>query len=212
VKDLFVTGTGTGVGKTVLSALLTAGLDATYWKPIQTGRLRGEAETDREAVLRWTGLEAGRAPRESYVFDPPVSPHLAASMAGVEIDLDAIRKPVLDDGRRLVIEGAGGVLVPINADALMLDLVRRLDAAVVIAALTELGTINHTLLTVEAIRNRNLDLIGVAMIGEENVENRRAIERYGNVPVIGWIPRLEKIDRPGLLEAFRNHFDETSLR
>ena len=207
VKDLFVTGTGTGIGKTVLSALLTAALDGTYWKPIQTGRMHGEEETDREAVMRWAVVGESRAPAESYVFDPPVSPHLAAREAGIEIELEKICKPVSPDGRRLIIEGAGGVLVPINARDLMLDLISQLDTAVVVASSTSLGTINHTLLTVNAIRDRGLDLLGVVMIGKTNTENRRAVEHYGNVAVVGWIPHLATIDRPGLMDAFRNHFD-----
>lgn len=207
VKDLFVTGTGTGIGKTVLSALLTAALDGIYWKPIQTGRMQGDEETDREAVMRWAAVDELRAPVEAYVFDPPVSPHLAAREAGVEIELEKIRKPASPDGRRLIIEGAGGVLVPINAEDLMLDLISRLDTAVIVASSTSLGTINHTLLTVNALRDRGLDLLGVAMIGQTNMENRKAIEHYGNVPVVGWIPHLATIDRPSLMDAFQNHFD-----
>ncbi len=209
VKDLFVTGTDTGVGKTVLSALLAAALDATYWKPIQSGALGGEAETDRQAVLRWAELGEVNAASEALVFDPAVSPHLAARKAGTTIDLSAIHKPKTQDDRRLVIEGAGGVLVPINDTELMLDLMARLDVGVVIATRTSLGTINHTLLTVNAVRDAGLDLVGVVMIGEENVENRRAIEHYGNVRVVGWIPFLSRIDRPVLVETFQNHFDRT---
>ena len=209
MKDLFVTGTDTGVGKTVLSALLAAALDATYWKPIQCGAPGPQEETDRQAVLRWAELDEENAPAEAHVFDLPVSPHLAAREAGTTIDLSAIRKPKTSDGRRLVIEGAGGVLVPINGRDFMLDLMVRLDAAIVIASRTSLGTINHTLLTVKAVRDAGLDLVGVVMIGEENVENRKAIEHYGKVPVTGWIPFLSRIDRPALLETFRDHFDKT---
>ena len=138
MKDVFVTGTDTGVGKTVLSATLVAGLDAAYWKPIQSGRLGGDAETDRETVIRLTGLDKGAAPAEAYIFDPPVSPHLAARTAGVRIEVSTMRKPAVS-GKRLIIEGAGGVLVPINNRDLMIDLMKKLDAAVVIATHTELG-------------------------------------------------------------------------
>ncbi len=210
MSDLFVTGTGTGVGKTVLSATLVTGLNAAYWKPIQSGRLGGDAESDRESVVRWAGLDAGNAPPEAFIFDPPVSPHLAARNAGVRIDLSTLRKPELG-GRRLIIEGAGGVLVPINDRDMMLDLMKQLDARVVIASPTKLGTINHTLLTVNSVRQAQLNIVGIVMIGEENAENRKAIEHYGNVPVVGWIPILPTIDRSALLHAFTDHFDRTAF-
>ena len=210
MRDLFVTGTDTGVGKTVLAALLTVGLEAAYWKPIQTGRLEGRAETDRETVLRCAEIPQDRAPAEAFVFDPPVSPHLAARQAGVAIDLETIQKPRVPT-RRLIIEGAGGVLVPINREELMLDLMARLDASVVVASRTALGTINHTLLTVNRLREASLDVVGVALIGEENVENRSAIEHYGDVPVVGWIPQLSRINRPALLAAYQDHFDKAAF-
>jgi dethiobiotin synthase len=200
--DMFVTGTDTGVGKTLLSALLVAALNRNYWKPIQTGASEG---TDRETVVKWTGVAADRTYAESYIFDRPVSPHLAAEQEGSAIDLHRIRRPMSQEA--LIIEGAGGVFVPINEDAFMLDLIRLLGAPVIVAARTTLGTINHTLLTLAAIRNRKLDLRGVVMIGKENPDNRRAVERYGNVPVIGVIPWLDTIDRRALISVFEQHFD-----
>jgi dethiobiotin synthetase len=208
--DLFVTGTDTDVGKTVLSALLVAALPAAYWKPIQTGREEGRSRTDREAVLAWTAMDPAYAFAETYVFDPPVSPHLAARRAGVAIGLDSIRKPNTS-GLRLVIEGAGGAMVPINDTDLMLDLMTRLDARIVIATRTTLGTINHTLLTLDAVRQKGLELAGVVMIGEENIDNREAIERYGGAPVVGWIPPLRQIDRDALTEVFESRFDRSAL-
>lgn len=205
--DVFVTGTDTDVGKTVLSSLLVAGLGAAYWKPVQTGRMGGEAKTDREAVIDWAMLDPSDALEECYVFDPPVSPHLAAEQAGTRIELSLIRRPRL--ARRLVIEGAGGAMVPLNDTELMLDLMAHLGAPVVIAARTTLGTINHTLLTVEAVRRRGLVLAGVALVGEENRDNRKAIERYGRVPVIGWIPPMRRIDRSALVAIFESNFDRS---
>jgi dethiobiotin synthetase len=204
--DLFVTGTDTGVGKTLLSALLVVALGRKYWKPIQTGACEG---TDRQSVIRWAAITADDAYPEAYLFDPPVSPHLAAKQHGTSIDVQRIRRPASVDP--LIIEGAGGVLVPINEKAFMLDLMRQLGASVVIASRTALGTINHTLLTVSAIRHAQLSLRGVVMIGKENEENRRAIERYGDVPVIGWIPWLDKIDRDILRSVFENQFDRNAF-
>src|SRR5262245_26855611 len=151
--DIFITGTDTGVGKTLLSALLVAALDRKYWKPIQTGASEG---TDRATVVKWAGITAEQTYPESYIFNPPVSPHLAAREKGTVIDLQRIQRPAAAEA--IVIEGAGGVLVPINDNEVMLDLIRQLGAPVLVAARTTLGTINHTLLTVAAIRNANISL------------------------------------------------------
>jgi dethiobiotin synthetase len=204
--DLFVTGTDTGVGKTVLSALLVAALNRRYWKPIQTGASEG---TDRAAVVKWAGVPVESTHPEAFVFDPPVSPHLAAEQHGERIDIRAILRPV--DPHPIVIEGAGGVLVPINDEALMIDLIRHLQAPVVVVARTTLGTINHTLLTVSALRGAKLEVTGVVMVGKENSDNRKAIERYGKVPVVGSIPWLDSIDRSNLQRTFEQYFDRTAF-
>jgi len=200
----FVTGTDTNVGKTVLSALLVAALDAVYWKPVQTGAIEG---TDREAVRRWAEAGEDRLPPERFQFDPPVSPHLAAREAGVMIALNALAFPPAAAGRRWIVEGAGGVMVPLNEHDLMRDLMRRIGLPVIVAARTSLGTINHTLLTLAALREAHLAICGVALIGDENAENRHAIEHYGKVRMIGRIPMLKQIDRAALLAAYEQYFD-----
>lgn len=205
---LFVTGTDTNVGKTVLSALLVAALDGVYWKPIQTGSTEG---TDREAVQRWAELPEGRLLPEAYCFEPPVSPHLAARAADVRIDLASIGRPAMSLAGPLIVEGAGGALVPINETEFMLDLMRRLGLPVVVAARTSLGTINHTLLTLRALSSAGLAVKGVVMIGEANEDNRQAVEHYGHVKVLGRVPRLETINRRTLLESFNAHFDRKAF-
>jgi dethiobiotin synthase len=200
--DLFITGTDTGVGKTLLSALLVAALRRKYWKPIQTGACE---ETDRQTVMRVADVSEDNTYREAYIFDPPVSPHLAAEQQGIEIDFERIRRP--SSASALIIEGAGGLLVPINSKQLMLDLIMYLKTPVVIASRTTLGTINHSLLSVAAARNAGLDIRGVVMIGHENSENSRTIERYGNVPVIGSIPWLDRMDRATLVSVFQQRFN-----
>jgi len=202
--DVFVTGTDTNVGKTVLSALLVAALQAKYWKPIQTGASEG---TDRQTVLKLAEASERDAFPENYTFAPPVSPHLAANQAGTVIELSQIQKPT--SKYRLIIEGAGGLMVPINDDAFMIDLIRQLGAPAIVATRSTLGTINHTLLTVLAARKANVELLGVVMIGKENSDNRRAIERYGNISVIGSIPMLETINRNALLDVYMRHFDHS---
>jgi dethiobiotin synthetase len=205
VQDLFVTGTDTNVGKTVLSALLVAALNGTYWKPIQTGASEG---TDRQQVLRWADLPESRAMAECYCLQPPVSPHLAAEMSGATIELERIRRPERIAAPPLIIEGAGGVMVPINGSAMMIDLIRALGAPVVVAARTALGTINHTVLTVRALRGAGICVKGVVMIGPENADNERAVERYGEAPVIGRIPMLQCICYKTLVQTFESDFDQ----
>jgi dethiobiotin synthetase len=202
-KEFFVTGTDTNVGKTVLCALLCAALDAFYWKPIQTGANEG---TDRETVSRLAQLTREQAIEESYCFDPPVSPHLAAAQARTEIKLNKIQIPQLN-GDALVVEGAGGVMVPINEKELMSDLMRHLNIPVLLASRSTLGTINHTLLSLSWLRSSGLDVAGVVMIGPENADNRRAIEKYGNAPVVGTVPHLDEICRDSLLKVYHEKFD-----
>lgn len=205
MNGFFVTGTDTGVGKTVLSALLVAALDGVYWKPVQTGASEG---TDRNSVRLWAACPEDRLLPERYCFDPPVSPHLAARQAGVRIALDAFELPAPVSNHPHIVEGAGGAMVPLNEQDLMLDLMRRLGLPVVVAARTTLGTINHTLLTLAALRGAQSNVRGVVLIGAENVENRRAIELYGKVRVIGHIPMLAKKNRTALLEVFAKNFDQ----
>ena len=204
----FVTGTDTNVGKTVLCALLVAALDGVYWKPVQTGAVES---TDRESVRQWAQIPEERLPPERYRFDPPVSPHLASREAGVRIGLTEFELPAGPADRKWIVEGAGGVMVPLNERDVMRDLMRRIGLPMIVASRTALGTINHTLLTISALREARLRISGVVLIGEENIENRRAIEHYGNVPVVGHIPLLERIDRAALLDVYEKHFDHRAF-
>lgn len=207
-RRFFVTGTDTGVGKTAVSALLCCGLNAIYWKPIQTGSRDG---TDRSTVMRLAELPRSRTRPESYIFAPPVSPHLAARLAGRRIELRKITVPELTDAENLIVEGAGGALVPINRTQLMTDLMRHLGLPVLLVARTALGTINHTLLSLEALRAARLEIRGVILVGKPNMENRRAIEHYGEISVIGWLPFLKKIDRRALVAAYKKNFDRKAF-
>ena len=205
----FVTGTDTNVGKTVLSALLVVALDAVYWKPVQTGASEG---TDRESVRAWSEAAEDRLPLERYRFDPPISPHLASREGGIRIALDAFELPEAPAGRKWIVEGAGGVMVPLNERDMMRDLMQRIGFPIIVAARSTLGTINHTLLTLAALRDARLPICGVALIGHQNIDNRRAIEKYGNVRVIGHIPILEKINRAALLDVYEKHFDHRAFQ
>ena len=204
----FITGTDTGVGKTVLSALLCAALDAVYWKPIQTGTLEG---SDRMTVMRLAGIGSDRTLDEAYKFVPPVAPDLAARWAGVEIDLARITLPNHLTNDWLIVEGAGGVLVPINQKQFILDMAVKLKLPVILAARSALGTINHTLLTLAALHAAELPVHGVVLIGDQNRENRETIERFGHVRVIGEVPRLPNLHRTALIQVFMNHFDRSAF-
>ncbi len=201
----FVTGTDTGVGKTVVSALLCAALNAFYWKPIQTGTREG---TDRATVMRLAQLSGDRTMPETYHFAPPLSPHLAAMRAGTRIELRKIQLPLIGARDRLIAEGAGGVLVPINKTQLMVDLMSHLGLPVLLVSRTSLGTINHTLLSLAALRSAKLDVRGVIMVGKKNRENLDAIERYGDTAVVGSLARFTTLNRNTLLKAFQKNFDQ----
>lgn len=199
----FITGTDTAVGKTTVSSLLCAALDAIYWKPIQTGTREG---TDRATVMRLANLPRSRTLPETYRFSPPVSPHLAAQRARVRIELRKVRLPQVAPHENLIVEGAGGALVPINSTELMTDLMSHLGLPVLLVARTTLGTINHTLLSIAALRAAHLDVRGVILSGKPNRENRRAIEHYGKIEVLGAVPPLNKMNRAIFREIFRRHF------
>ncbi|HEV3039414.1 MAG TPA: dethiobiotin synthase [Candidatus Angelobacter sp.] len=206
-RSYFITGTDTNVGKTVLSALLCASLPARYWKPIQTGAIEG---TDRRQVISWAGIAQEQAFDETYIFDDPVSPHLAAERSGKEIRLEAIALPSADS-LPLVVEGAGGVLAPINSHQFIAHLIVHLRLPVVLAARSTLGTINHTLMSLEVLRSYQVAVQGVVLIGPENPENRSAIEHFGKIQVIGHIPILKTIDRQALRQVFAENFRQEAF-
>lgn len=192
-----VTGTGTGIGKTVFAAGLAGALGAHYWKPIQAGV---DPEGDKETVARLSGLPASHILPEAYRLMTPASPHLAARLDGVEIEIDRLALPQVDGP--LVIEGAGGVLVPVSETMLMADLFQHWRAPVILCAPTELGTINHSLLSIEALRSRGVPISGIAFIGEPHMENERIIPLLGKVRSLGRLPHLETLDAPALASAF----------
>ncbi|MFC7053195.1 dethiobiotin synthase [Hansschlegelia quercus] len=204
---LVVTGTDTGIGKTVFAAGLTAALGASYWKPVQAGL---DDETDSETVARLARLPPERVIPEAWRLKTPASPHLAAEIDGVEIDADALEPPPADGP--LVIEGAGGLLVPLNRRTLTIDLFARWGFPVVLVARTALGTINHTLLSLEALKRRGVPIAGVAFVGERHDENAKAIAGFSGVPVLGRLPALDPLTSETLAEAFAAGFDVDTLR
>lgn len=207
---LAVVGTDTGVGKTVVSALLAASWaargPAAYWKPVATG-----AEEDRDAatVARLAGPGVEVLP-ETYLFPAPLSPHLAARLAGGRIDPERVLAELgrhrAVPGRALVVEGVGGLLVPLTEEGyLLIDLLAAARLPCLLVARSTLGTINHTLLSLEALRARDLPVAGIVLVGPPNPENRRAIERLGGVPVVAEVPPLALT--PAAIAAAARAFD-----
>ena len=200
-KTYIVTGTDTGIGKTTVAAMLTLALDACYWKPIQSGT---QEETDRQRIQALTALSDDRFLPESYVLSAPLSPHRAAELEGTEIDPKALVIPVSD--RNLIVEGAGGLMVPLTRGKLQIDLFAAWMAPIILCARTGLGTINHTLLSIEALRRRNMSLHGLIFIGDHNADNIRAIVEFSGVQLLGHVPLLARVDRAALLSVFAAGF------
>ena len=200
---IVVAGTDTEIGKTVFSAGLAALLGANYWKPIQAGL---EGETDSQLVAKLGGLSADRIVPERYSLKTPASPHQAAAIDGVRIAMDSLDVPDIGD-RPLVIEGSGGLLVPLDDTTLYIDVFARWRLPVVLCARTALGTINHSLLSIEALRHRNLDIIGIAFIGDGNAESERIICEIGRVRRLGRLPRLSPLTANTLRAAFGASFN-----
>ncbi len=197
-----VTGTDTGIGKTVFSAGLAHLLGADYWKPIQSGL---DEETDAQLVARLGDLSADRIVPERYRLRTPASPHEAAEIDGVHIDPAALDVPGKVE-RPLVIEGAGGLLVPLGGGTLYIDVFERWRLPVVLCARTVLGTINHSILSIEALRNRGIGILGVAFIGEANAASESAICEIGQVRRLGRLPWLSPLTAGTLQAAFGASF------
>ncbi|WP_027038538.1 dethiobiotin synthase [Mesorhizobium ciceri] len=201
-KRLVVTGTSTGIGKTVFSAGLAGLLDGFYWKPVQSGL---DEETDSEVIARLSGLPAGRVLPEAYRLKSPLSPHRSAEIDGVAIEAADLAFPLLPTP--LVIEGAGGLMVPLNRQTMFIDIFEQWRLPVILCAGTALGTINHTLLSIEALRTRSIPLLGIAFIGDEVTDTQRTIIELGGVPQLGRLPHLDELTAEELRAAMIAGFD-----
>lgn len=199
---IVVTGTDTGIGKTIFSAGLVDYLGASYWKPVQSGL---DEETDTEVVTRLAQLPSDRVIAECWRLKTPVSPHLSAEIDGIAIDPDALRVPETG-GHPLVIEGAGGLMVPLTRTTLFIDVFARWNLPVVLCARTALGTINHSLLSIEALRRRDINILGVAFLGDAVPDSEQIICELGNVRRLGRLPRLDPLQPDRLREAFASAF------
>ena len=187
-KAFFITGIGTEIGKTVSSAILTETFKTDYWKPVQAGDLE---DSDTMKVQRLVSNTESKFHPERYRLNHPMSPHAAAKLDKVEIKLSDFVLPKTDN--TLLIEGAGGLFVPLNQEDCIIDLIKYLDVPVILVSQNYLGSINHTLLSINALKSRNISIFGVVFNGEKNEETEAIIEKMGKVKILGSIPQLENI-------------------
>lgn len=205
MRGAFVTGTDTGVGKTLVAACLVRRWQADFWKPAQTGLAAEPGDTDTVARLAEAAPERLHAPR--HAFAAPLSPEAAGAREGVVPRLADFAPP--RTAAPLVVEGAGGVLVPLGGGATMADLMLALGLPAVLVARTALGTINHTLLSLEALRRRGIPVLGVVLSGEANAGNREAIARHGEVAILAEVPWLAEVT-PRAVAAAAARFPQAS--
>ncbi|MEB3253450.1 MAG: dethiobiotin synthase [Synechococcus sp.] len=201
--QLIVCGTDTDVGKTVVSAWLVQGLRAKYWKPVQSGLEEGG---DRGRVMTLLDLPSERQLPEAYAFQQPVSPHWAAELDGVTLERSALDLPSVEGP--LVIETAGGLMVPLTRDWLQIDQLQRWQRPVVLVARSGLGTLNHTLLSLEALRKRKVPVLGLVLNGPPHADNPTTLEQFGGVPVLGHLPPLN----PLTAQALAQEWDRQNLK
>lgn len=197
-----VTGTDTGIGKTIFSAGLVQATGASYWKPIQSGL---EEETDSEVVARLAGVPIRP---EAYRLVTPASPHLAAEIDGVNINLETLAPPPGD----LIVEGAGGALVPVTRTTLYADLFAAWQIPVIVCARTALGTINHSLLTIEALRARGVPIHGLAFLGDAVPDSEAIISEISGIRRLGRLPIIDPLTGETLTEAFKANFNIADFR
>jgi dethiobiotin synthetase len=199
MNNFFVTGIGTEIGKTVTSAILVEYLKADYWKPIQSGDLD---DSDTIKVKKLISNEKTQFHQESYRLTQPYSPHYAAQLDGITINLDHIEIPKTNNN--LIIEGAGGLMVPLNDKDLIIDLIKKFEVEVILVSRNYLGSINHTLLSVEALRSRNIPIKGIIFNGESTPASESIIIKQTGLNVIGSIPILNHVNRDTIKEVCKN--------
>lgn len=189
MNGFFVTGIGTDIGKTVVSAVLVEALNADYWKPIQSGNLDF---TDADFIKEYT-IHHETIHSEEYLFSDPVSPHLAAKLDNKIIDFQYIKLP--KSNNYIIVEGAGGLLVPLTNEYLIVDLIIKLQLSVILVSMSYLGSINHTLLTIASLKQKNIEIAGIIFNGEPNIETENFILNYTGIKLLGKIPKADTMSK-----------------
>ena len=197
-KRIIICGTDTDVGKTIVSSFFVQGLKAVYWKPIQSGTEEG---TDTKTVCKLLELEPNRHLSERYKFKAPVSPHWAAEQESRFIEPNNLSLPNLD--KLIIIETAGGLMVPLNRNWLQIDQLKIWGAPVILVARTGLGTLNHTLLSLEALKNRNIDVLGIVLNGPHHNDNPKTLEQFGDTKILARLPIFEEVSAKLLSQEWK---------
>lgn len=195
---LFVTGIGTEVGKTIISAILTESLQADYWKPIQAGGLH---TSDTHKVAQLISNSKSKFHEETFRLKHPMSPHAAAERDGVDIRLEGFKIPPTDN--HLIIEGAGGLMVPINKKDCIIDIIEQINAEVVLVSRNYLGSINHTILSIESLQRRQIPIKGIIFNGSENKDTESIILSMTGIPLLGRVDEEEGINQDVILKYAR---------
>ena len=196
IKNQFqfvICGTDTDIGKTLISSFFVRGLNSFYWKPIQSGI---ESETDSQAVERLAQVNKAKIINEAYIFREPVSPHWAAEIDQKVINLQLLNLPNVVDS--LIVETAGGLMVPITRNHLQIDQIKKWDIPVILVCKSGLGTLNHTLLSIEALKKRNIKILGLIINGKKHLDNPKTLTEFSRVPIIAEFPYIEKPDSNNL--------------
>ena len=196
IKNQFqfvICGTDTDIGKTVISSFFVRGLNSFYWKPIQSGI---ESETDTQAVKRLTKLNKTKIINEAYIFRKPVSPHWAAEIDQKIVNFQLLNLPNVDGS--LIVETAGGLMVPITRNYLQIDQIKKWDIPVILVCKSGLGTLNHTLLSIEALKKRSIKILGLVINGEQHFDNPKTLAEFSGLPIIAEFPYIEKIESNNL--------------
>ena len=193
---IFITGIGTGIGKTIVSAALVEKLKADYWKPVQSGDLD---DTDTDKVRNLITNKTSVFHPETYALTQPFSPHKSAAIDGISIDKDKFSIP--ETNNSLIIEGAGGLMVPLNTNFLIIDLIKQLGAEVILVSRNYLGSINHTLLSADALKQRNVPVKGIIFNGIKDIYSKEYILDYTGLESLGHIPEYSVIDKKAILDA-----------
>lgn len=195
-KTIFITGIGTGIGKTIISAVVVEKLKADYWKPVQSG------DIDNSDTLKVESLVTNTASvfhPEAYRLTQPFSPHKSAAIDGISINSDKFIVPETDN--TLIIEGAGGLMVPLNDDFLIIDLIKQLNAEVILVSQNYLGSINHTLLSIDALKNRGIPIKGIIFNGLKDIYSKEFILNYSGVELLGHVPEYTVLNKKAIIDA-----------
>ena len=191
--QFIICGTDTDIGKTLISSFFVRGLNSFYWKPIQSGI---QSQTDSQTVQKLTKANKEKIINEAYIFTQPLSPHWAAEIDKKTINLNILKLPKIKGP--LIIETAGGLMVPITRSFLQIDQIKKWDLPVILVCKSSLGTLNHTLLSIEALKHRNINILGLVINGEKHLDNPKTIFEFSGIPIIAEFPHIQKIDTNSL--------------